>query len=286
MHKSTLLHLAYKKLRWTLFLKQSALGMLTVNKEFVILSNPVIEVACQTIQKALSQHRNLVIIGDCHVEYLGRARSILELGERIILIKSDGAILVHRPINSEPVNWQPSGCVFKTTLINGVLVLKAIKRKPVESLTVYFTQLKCIVAAKLLDIGNFNLHVSEKELQKAVLAEPKLLLPDLKYIAYEKKIEPGFVDIYGLDSKNRLIVAELKRVKAGKAAVLQLAKYVEYVKRTTTLQVRGILVAPKTTKSVLMLLSTLGLEFVSIDLEKCAQIIAKRHDKKMIEFLN
>ncbi|MCJ7631421.1 endonuclease NucS [Candidatus Bathyarchaeota archaeon] len=258
---------------------------MTIQNDFSILSNPSTEDACQVVKKALSQHRNLIIVGKCHVEYLGRARSILDPGDRVILVKSDGAVLVHRTTGSEPVNWQPSGCVFKTTLSKGVLVLEAMRRSPVESLVIYFSEIEALIVAKLIDVASFNLHVSERELQKAVLIEPKLLLPDLKPVAYEKKVEPGFIDIYGLDSKNRLVVAELKRVRAGKAAVLQLAKYVECVKKTTPLEVRGILAAPKIAKGVQGMLYTLGLEFVSIDLEKCVQLIVTRRDRKMVDFL-
>ena len=37
----------------------------------------------------------LILIGNCMVNYNGRARSILDWGERIIMIKQDGNVLVH-----------------------------------------------------------------------------------------------------------------------------------------------------------------------------------------------
>jgi len=254
-------------------------------QEPVAISNPDLEAAYQATKSALSQRRCLILLGDCRVEYQGRARSVLEPGERIVLVKADGAVLVHRPTGGEPVNWQPSGCVFRTTLSEGALVLEAVRRSPVESLVIHFTEVRVLVAAKLVDAGSFSLHVSEKELQMAVLSEPRLLLPDLKPIAYEKKVEPGFIDVYGLDSKNRLVVAELKRVRAGKAAVLQLARYVEEVRSSTPMEVRGILAAPKIARGTQRMLATLGLEFIPIDLEKCARFIVSGRDKKMVEFL-
>jgi len=51
----------------------------------------------------------LLLIGDCMVDYRGRAQSILDWGERIVMIKQDGNVLVHQPEMREPVNWQPSG---------------------------------------------------------------------------------------------------------------------------------------------------------------------------------
>jgi len=37
----------------------------------------------------------LLIVGNCCVEYRGRASSKLGPGERIIIIKEDGALLIH-----------------------------------------------------------------------------------------------------------------------------------------------------------------------------------------------
>ena len=253
--------------------------------DFTVLQSPSIEAGCQAAKVALSRRRNLIIIGNCSVEYHGRARSLLEPGERIVLVKSDGAMLVHRPTGSEPVNWQPSGCMFKSTLSPEAFVLHAIRKNPDESLAVFFTEIQLMIAAKLVDVGDFNLHVSEKELQKVIFAQPSLLLSDLKPITYEKKIEPGFVDIYGVDSAGRLIVAELKRVRAGKSAVLQLAKYVEYVRGTTPLKVRGILAAPQIAKGVQTMVLSLGLEFIQIDLKRFAESVAGKKDRKMGEFI-
>lgn len=253
--------------------------------DFIILQSPSIEAAHQAAKEALSKRRNLILVGNCSVEYQGRARSLLEPGERIVLVKSDGAMLVHRPTGSEPVNWQPSGCMFRSTLSPEAFVLHATRKNPDESLAVFFTDIQIMIAAKLVDIGDFNLHVSEKELQKVIFAHPSLLLSDLKPITYEKKIEPGFIDIYGLDSAGRLVVAELKRVRAGKAAVLQLARYVEYVKGTTPLEVRGVLAAPQIAKGVQAMVSVLGLEFVQIDLKRFAESISGKTDRRMGEFM-
>jgi len=43
------------------------------------------------------------------IDYRAEQDPFLDWGERIIIIKQDGAVLVHQPIMREPVNWQPSG---------------------------------------------------------------------------------------------------------------------------------------------------------------------------------
>jgi len=93
-------------------------------------------------------------------------------------------------------------------------------------------------------------------MQKAILIEPEILEQGLRLITYEKKVEPGFVDVYGIDKNGKLVVVEIKRKTAGRDAVLQLAKYVDSIKASTNREVRGILAAPAIAKGVQRLLAT------------------------------
>ena len=38
----------------------------------------------------------LVVVGECRVEYKGRARSTLDWGGRLVVLKGDGTLMVHR----------------------------------------------------------------------------------------------------------------------------------------------------------------------------------------------
>ena len=250
-----------------------------------IFERPSLKSSVTIVKEAIAKHKCVILLGRCKVEYQGRARSTLESGERIVIIKEDGATLIHRSTGYEPVNWQPSGCYFRTSLISGALVLNVARRGPRESLKVFFDQIYAIIVTKMVDVGRFDLHVSEKEMQEAILSEPELLEEGFRPIAYEKRIEPGFLDIYGLDRSNVFVVVEIKRVRAGKSAVLQLAKYVKEVKSTVDRDVRGVLVAPQLSKDVQRLLATLNLEFKRVDLEKCARIIKMTKEKKLKDFI-
>ncbi len=248
------------------------------------LKNPNLYASEVAIKKGLSQKRSIILIGHCWVEYNGRARSILEPGERILFIKADGAVLIHRPTGYKPVNWQPSNCYFKTSLINDTLIITAIRKKIHESLKIFFDKLFVVTVMELVDEGQFYLHVSEKEIQKAILTNPDLLEKAFQPISYEKKIEPGFIDIYGLDKEGKLTVVEIKRGRAGKSAVIQLAKYVDAIRDTASRPVRGILAAPKITKGVQKMLATLNLDYRKIDLKKCAQTVTFTKATKIQDF--
>lgn len=241
-----------------------------------ILETPSISTALTSIQTALSEHKTLILVGDCAVEYKGRANSKLEMGERILIIKTDGSVLVHRPTDYSPVNWQPAGCLFQTVISEGRLRIRAVRKKVKESLTIIFEKIYLLVILSLMDKGAFSLYASEEDMEKAIVAEPSLVEPKFQVIAFEKPVEPGFVDVYGMDAKGRLVVIEIKRGTAGKAAVLQLEKYLEAIRKVAKREIRGILVAPKIAKEVQPLLVSLNIEYKPLSPQECYNIIQKQ----------
>jgi len=253
-------------------------------KPVVTLENPTVEKAAEFIKTAVSEHKAIILVGNCWVDYKGRASSKLEPGERIIMIKEDGSVLVHRPIGYEPVNWQPAGCLFQTRIKGDTLRVRAIRRKPSESVNISFDRLYLVSAMRLVDRGEFSLHASESDMQRAILLDPSLFEDGFEPISYEKKVEPGFVDVYGVDRDGRLVVVELKRRTAGRDAALQLAKYVNFIKTMAHRELRGVLVAPRLAKGVQTLLTSLGLEFKALEPKKCAEILRKSETRKLAEF--
>jgi RecB family endonuclease NucS len=250
----------------------------------MVLTNPNLTEAAEAIEKALAQRRTLIVAGTCKVLYTGRAKSTLEPGERILIIKEDGSLLVHRPVGYEPVNWQPSGSVFHVQTKTGSIEVHAIRQKPRESVRVIFDEVFMVSALSLADSGEFSLYASEKDMHRAILLKPALLEEGFKPISYEKKVEPGFVDVYGVDKNGKLVVVEVKRKTAGKEAVLQLSKYIEAIKGKADRELRGVLVAPSLGKDVQRLLVTLGLEFKALDPKKCAKVLKKAETTKLEKF--
>ncbi len=249
-----------------------------------VLTNPSLTEATAVVQKAFSQRRTLVIAGSCHVHYTGRAKSTLEPGERLLIIKADGSLLVHRPTGYEPVNWQPSGSVFHVQTNSGEMEIHGIRQKPRESVRVSFSSVFMVSALSLEDSGEFLLYASEDDMHRAVLLKPVLLEEGFKPISWEKKVEPGFVDIYGEDLNGKLVIVEIKRKTATKEAALQLAKYIEPIKAKVNREVRGILAAPSLAKGVQRLLVTMGLEYKELDPKKCAEVLKKTGNAKLETF--
>jgi RecB family endonuclease NucS len=254
------------------------------SNKLTVLINPKLKEAEAIIEKTFVQRKTLIVAGRCRVYYTGRAKSKLELGERLLIIKEDGSLLVHRPVGYEPVNWQPSGSVFHVQTREGTLEVHAVRQKPRESVRVSFDKIFMVSALSLVDSGEFLLYASEDDMHKAVLLKPTLLEEGFKPISYEKKVEPGFVDIYGVDKNGKLVVVEIKRKTAGKEAVLQLAKYIDSIRSKANRELRGVLAAPSLAKGVQRLLATLGLEFKALDPKKCSEVLKKAETTKLEAF--
>lgn len=258
--------------------------MQTPNNKLAVLTRPTLTEAAVLIERTFAQRKTLVIAGDCHVSYTGRANSTLEYGERLLIIKSDGSLLVHRPTGYEPVNWQPSGTIFHVEAKDDKLEVHGIRQKPRESVRITFAEVLMVSALQLADSGEFLLHASEDDMHRAILLKPQMLEEGFKPISWEKKVEPGFVDIYGEDKDGKLVIVEIKRKAASKDAVLQLAKYIEPIKAKTHRQVRAVLVAPSLAKDVQRLLVSMGLEFKALDPKECAIVLRKAGNSKLETF--
>lgn len=254
-------------------------------KTTLILENPRIDnETVKAVKEALAQRKLILLIGNCSVDYKGRASSKLEPGERIVILKEDGSVLVHRPSGYEAVNWQPPGCFFQIRTKDNVLQITAVRRKPAESLRIHFNHISLLSTMKLKDAGEFSLHASEEDMQKAILLKPSMLEDGFRPVSFEKKVEPGFVDVYGMDKNGKFVVVEIKRRVAGRNAVLQLSRYVKAVQGVVNREVRGILAAPNIAKGTQTLLATLGLSFKLLDPRKCAEILHKAQTRKLADF--
>jgi RecB family endonuclease NucS len=257
---------------------------LNETNKLMTLSYPKLKEAIAVINEAFTQRRTLIVAGLCSVYYIGRAKSTLEPGERLLIIKEDSSLLVHRPTGYEPVNWQPQGSIFHVQLNPNGLEVHAIRQKPRESVKILFTAIYLVASLNLKDTGVFSLNATEADMHKAILLKPALIEEGLKPVSYEKKVEPGFVDIYAEDKAGNMVVIEVKRKTAGKEAAIQLSRYIESIKEKANKQIRGILVAPTLAKDTQRILESLNIEFKDLDPKKCAQILKRNSDKKLETF--
>ncbi len=240
-------------------------------ENLTLLTKPNINELYSKLINDLSHNRCIILLSECEVYYEGRARSILTRGVALIIVKRDKASIIHQSKGYTPVNWQPAGSIIHVEKEKDKIILRVIRQKPKEILWIplYKTYVYLSYTPKIE--GEFQMHLTEKEMQKILRERPELIEKELEIISFEKKVEPGFVDLYAKDKKGNLVIIELKRTTASTQAVLQLAKYIDSLKKHGHKNVRGILVAPNITKKAYTLLRTLGLEYKKISLKELSK---------------
>jgi endonuclease len=241
----------------------------------VVLVSPDLEEARAQLGKGLESRMMVTMILSCTIAYSGRTSSDLGEGERLVILKEDGCVLVHRRSNYQPVNWQPSGCVFQTRIEKGRLIIKAVRPSPLETLTLTVSRVEFLSTFRLRDEAKFLLHASEEEMQRAILAEPSLIEPGLQIADFEKKVAPGFVDVYATDSKGNTVVIEIKKDPAGISSVKQLAQYLKYIQTPPGRKMRPMIVAPSLAKGVLPMVRKMGFEFRPLTLQKSLETLQR-----------
>lgn len=243
--------------------------------KYRILEKPDSEKAYDLVHDALRKRATIIIFACCKVNYEGRALSELNWGERIILIKPDGAFLIHQEKKVEPVNWQPPKSRTRAYIKNRNLFLESHRRTPKELLTVEIRQIQFISYANVEDFEELEQAGYEKDMSDMIMEKPHLIEEGFYPMTREYSVEHGFIDILGKDKDNNLMVLELKARKAGVTAVKQLRRYLmdlentdnDYLRECEAEKkiMRGILVAPSIMDDALELLEEEGIEFVSVE---------------------
>ena len=228
--------------------------------------NPETAAALELVERGIEDGLFVTLFGRCRVEYDGRASSTLDPGDRLVVLKPDGTVLVHTDEGQQPVNWQPPGCTHEATTVDGDLLLESQRSTPDETLAVSFSDVAHAAAFDPTDESELALTGTEDDLRDRILADPSLLEEGFEPRATERETPAGAVDIYGEDEAGNAVVVELKRRRVGPDAVSQLNRYVEALERDlhADASVRGILVAPSVTDRASELLDERGLAFVSL----------------------
>ncbi len=259
--------------------------------EFKIISKPSnLKEIVEELERAIAKQMLIIIIGKCEVYYKGRGESKLKEGERIIIIKQDGAFLVHRPTGYKPVNWQPDTSYIRVQLTNHGIEIIAFRKKSQETVKVVLDSINFVGYGKLVDTGKFVMYLDELEIRDMLYEHPEIIEDDIRFIEKEKKLDIGSIDLFGYDRDGTPVIVEIKRVTATREAVRQLHRYVEAYKRKYGVKPRGILVAPKFTASAEEALERLGLKKKEINIVKLWNMkkksIEEGKGKSILEFLS
>ncbi|MHA2173613.1 MAG: endonuclease NucS domain-containing protein [Candidatus Hodarchaeales archaeon] len=218
------------------------------------------------------EKRSIFLIGKCESSFDGRIKSKQAQGERILIIKKDGSVLLHNPTGTRPVQWQKPK-VGKIDFIydqkKSALVMQSYRPKTDESFFINFFKIDLAVSANLVeDFSAFSqITGDEKDFVNQLVNQPDLIESGLSILEYEKEIPYGFIDLFAVDSKSRKTVIEVKKANATLADAHQLQRYVNYFEEINQ-KVRGILVASNIPERVKKYLQSNNLEGKTIPWQK------------------
>ncbi|MFH1055878.1 MAG: endonuclease NucS domain-containing protein [Candidatus Altiarchaeota archaeon] len=217
----------------------------------------------------LGDSKTIVVVCSCSIEYWGRSRSVIGLGDRIILFKPDSTLIVHSPSGFKPVNWMSPPCDTTASVDGGRLVVFSQRTvKPFEEIRITIERVIGYHSFEALsDREKLDLTHTERDMRDWLAAHPGEVDADftLKSVEYHSPL--GFFDLYGRIGGSYAVV-ELKSVTAGLPAALQLKRYRDWLAEHLKQGVRGILMAPAVAPNALTLLRKEGLEFRKFNVRK------------------
>ncbi|MBI4447920.1 endonuclease NucS [Candidatus Woesearchaeota archaeon] len=235
-------------------------------------------------QLALKKNDVLVLVVNCVIDYDGRAQSHLPSGDRIIIIKSDKSLLVHQPKGSSPINYMKAHSQHELAKNDNQFLIESKNQEFKEYLTITINKVYSFNAYNLKDDEKLELAGTERDMAEMIYTHPELICKGFKPLSKEEHTKYGFIDIFGYDANNELVVIECKRYIGDPKAVTQLWRYVEKIKSSKGVKkVRGILACPKISPSAKKMLEDFGFEYAKINPPKYLEKFSKKQ-KALHEF--
>ncbi|MCX6695800.1 MAG: endonuclease NucS [Candidatus Altiarchaeota archaeon] len=224
--------------------------------------------ASERLSRDLSEHRVVVLVCSCSIEYWGRGRSVVGSGDRVILFKPDTTIIVHSLSGFKPLNWMsPPTDTSVDAEGNDVMVFSQKTTKPFEEIKIRIHEVKAYNSyAGLKDKEKLDLTHNEKDMRDYLAKNTHIIHPEFRLKSLEYRSPLGFFDLYGRIG-SKYVVVELKSEKAGLPAALQIKRYSDWLRSHIKEEVLGILMAPSITPNALNLLRKEGVEYIKFDIK-------------------
>lgn len=230
-----------------------------------------LENTAKLIRNALYTREFIAMVCLCEANYTGRARSFLEKGERLVVIKEDTSFLIHRATELEPVNWQPPPNHISVSTGQGCLNLGVKRIRKPEKILVRIYGFRSFFSGRLRDEGGFHMYLSEKEISEILKKHPELVEDGFRIVSMERREDTGIVDVFGIDANGRRTIVEIKKDRAGKEAVRQVLRYV----RGVGAGVRVVLLSPGITPEAERMLRKNNIKFKKISMVELTRIITR-----------
>jgi endonuclease len=207
-----------------------------------------------------------LIVARCEVIYSGRLNAVLPEATRLLMLKSDGSVLVHADTGGyKPQNWMTPPTVVEQDA-NRIVVRKRAG-KTEDRLDIRIVEVLSDVEHDMGEAAALEKDGVERDLQLELAAQPEALGEKLRLVRREWPTDVGPVDLMCRDADGGWVAVEIKRIGTIEA-VEQLSRYLERIcVDPATAGCRGILAAQWIKPQARTLAEARGMRCVEVDLE-------------------
>jgi endonuclease len=206
-----------------------------------------------------------LIVARCEVRYSGRLQAVLPEALRLLMIKSDGSVMVHADTGGyKPQNWMTPPTVIEES--GDTIVVRKRAGATEDRLDIRIAEVVSDVTHDMGEAAALEKDGVERDLQEALAAAPENCGEGFRLVRREWPTDIGPVDLMCRDLEDGWIAVEIKRV-ATIEAVEQLCRYLERIRRDPAMGAcRGVLAAQAIKPQARVLAEARGLVCVEVDL--------------------
>ncbi|MCT2089127.1 MULTISPECIES: endonuclease NucS [Micrococcus] len=214
-----------------------------------------------------------LVIARCSVTYEGRLRAHLPPAVRLLMVKADGAVLIHSDGGSyKPLNWMSPPATLRIAEPSAELAEEGVVQvwsvqatKSDDRLVIHVFEIHQEMSQDLgLDPGLVKDGV-EADLQRLLADQITTLGEGYTLVRREHMTAIGPVDILARDADGATVAVELKR-RGDIDGVEQLTRYLELMNRDPLLApVRGVFAAQQIKPQARTLAEDRGIRCVTLD---------------------
>jgi len=181
-----------------------------------------------------------IVVARCQVDYAGRLSAHLPLATRVLMLKSDGSVLIHADGGSyKPLNWMSPPCTVKEGVAeDGRAEWLVTATKTDDTLRILIEEVLHDSSHELGVDPGLQKDGVEKHLQELLAEHPTALAEGLTLVRREFMTAIGPVDLMCRDAEGLSVAVEIKR-RGEIDGVEQLTRYLELLNRDPLLSARG-----------------------------------------------
>lgn len=210
-----------------------------------------------------------LVIARCQVDYAGRLTAHLPMATRLLIVKSDGSVLVHSDGGSyKPLNWMSPPCTLAESTNDDGGLEWTVEARSGDTLRILIEE---VLSDSSHDLGidpGLQKDGVEKHLQELLAEHPAALADGLTLVRREYPTAIGPVDLLCRDAAGATVAVEIKR-RGEIDGVEQLTRYLDLLNRDPLLSpVSGVFAAQEIKPQARVLATDRGISCVTVDYDE------------------